>query len=303
MVLMGTPDSAAIPRFGAFRMAVATVAIAAFAVLATPTAPVAAHDGIESSTPENGSTIDESISSVEIDFGEGISDDVSMFLTYDPGGGSVIDIGGDTTKTGDTTARLDFPEISETGTYFVRYLAPVPADGHVVVGSISFTWGAATATVDSPNPDIRTSTPGSREVLAEPITSAEITFELDIEDDVTLQLVYDHGNGVDFEDLRSATTKTGPNMAVVEFDELERTGTYIVTYDTNNALNGDEIVGATSFVYGQPSGASSEFPWLTFVPIAAIVLAIGAFFTYKRMLVPVDEDDDDAAEEPALADA
>ncbi len=298
MVAMGANDTAVMKPSATrmLRMFIVAMAVAAFGLLAAPTTPVAAHDGIKNSTPENRSTIDDPISSAEIDFGESISDDVSMFLTYDPGDGSIVDIGGETTKTGDETARLDFPEISEQGTYFVRYLAPVPADGHVVAGSISFTWGTPTARVDSPNPDIRTSTPSSKEVLSEPITSAEIIFELDIEDDVTLQLVYDQGNGVDFDDLRSASTKTGPNSATVEFDELEREGTYIVTYDATNSLNGDEVVGATSFVFGQPSGAaSSGFPWLVFAPIALIVLGIGGFFSYKRMLVPIDDEADDPA--------
>lgn len=270
----------------------AVIAVTTFGLLGASTAPVAAHDGIESSTPENRSTIDDPISSAEIDFGEDISDEVSMFLTYDPGDGTIVEIGGDTTKTGDSTARLDFPEITEQGTYFVRYLAPVPVDGHVVAGSISFSWGTPTAMVDSPNPDIRTSTPSASEVLSEPITSAEITFELDVEDDIELQLVYDEGNGVDFVDLRSVTTKTGSNSAMVEFDELDRKGTYIVAYDATNTLNGDEVVGAMNFVYGQPSGAaSSGFPWLAFIPVALVVLAIGSFFTYKRALVPIDDEE------------
>ncbi|MGB3734904.1 MAG: copper resistance protein CopC [Ilumatobacter sp.] len=285
------------------RISVVTAAIAALSVFGTPGGPVAAHDGIEASTPENRSTIDDPISSAEIDFGEGISDDVSMFLTYDPGDGSIVDIGGETTRTGDETARLDFPEIDVEGTYFVRYLAAVPSDGHVVAGSISFVWGTATATVDSPNPDIRTSTPSSRDVLTAPITTAEITFELDIGEDVSLQLVYDRGNGEDFDELQSVTTKTGPNSAMVEFDELEREGTYIVTYDTTNVFNGDEVVGATSFVFGQPSGASSGFPWLIFAPIALIVLGIGGFFTYKRMLVPIEDEETDDADELALTEA
>lgn len=307
---MGSIRTAVTHRSGThvLRAVVATIAIAVLGVVGQPGTPASAHDGIENSTPANRSTIDDPISSAEIDFGEGISDEVSMFLTYDPGDGSIVDIGGETTKTSDTTARVDFPEISEQGTYFLRYLAPVPADGHVVAGSISFTWGTPTATVDSPNPDIRTSSPSDREVLEAPITSAEITFELDIEDDVRLQLVYDSGNGVDFEDLRSVTTKTGPNSAMVEFDELDREGTYIVAYDTVNSLNGDEVVGATSFVFGEPSGeSSSEFPWLAFLPIAALVLAIGGYFSYKRMLVPVDDDEaaDEAeeTEEPTLTDA
>lgn len=263
----------------------------------TPASRASAHDGITSSKPANRSTIDEPISSAEIDFGEGIADSVSMFLTFDPGDGTDVDIGGETTKTGESTARLDFPEISEAGTYFVRYLAPIPSDGHVVAGSISFNFGAATAVDDSPNPDIRTSTPGSKEVLSAPISSAEITFQLDIADDVRLQLTYDEGNGVDFDDLRSVTTKTSPNSAMVEFDELERQGTYIISYNTDNVLNGDEVVGATSFVYGHPSGGSPGFPWLGFVPIAVIILGIGAYLTYRASLVTTDDEDAESEDE------
>lgn len=296
MATMGVTDGAGTRRPISTRRRpwLLVVVVATLVAIGLPGGSSFAHDGIDSSTPRNRSTIDDPISSAEIDFGEGISDDVSMFLTYDPGDGSIVDIGGETVRTGDTTARLEFPEITEQGTYFVRYLAPIPSDGHVVAGSISFTWGAPTAQVE-PNPDIRSATPSSKEVLSEPITSAEITFELEIDDEVTLQLVYDRGNGVDFDDLRSVTTKTGPNSAMVEFDELDREGTYIVAYDTTNAINGDEVVGATSFVFGQPSGTSSSgFPWLAFLPIAAVVLAVGGFFTYKRMLVPVDDVDDES---------
>ncbi|WP_423981005.1 copper resistance CopC family protein [Ilumatobacter sp.] len=103
---------------------------------------VAAHDDIAGSTPESRSTLDEPISTVEIDFGEVISDDVTMFLSYDLGDNEFEEIGGTTVKTGDTTARLDFDEVEREGTYFVRYLAPVPVDGHVIAGAISFIYGS-----------------------------------------------------------------------------------------------------------------------------------------------------------------
>jgi methionine-rich copper-binding protein CopC len=104
--------------------------------------PVAAHDDIKSSTPTSRSTLTEPISTVEIDFGEAISDDVAMFLVYDLGNNEFEDIGGETVKTGETTARLDFDEVEREGTYFVQYLAPVPVDGHVIAGAISFTYGS-----------------------------------------------------------------------------------------------------------------------------------------------------------------
>ncbi len=104
--------------------------------------PVAAHDDIKSSTPPSRSTLQDPISSVEIDFGEVISDDVAMFLVYDLGDNEFEDLGGETVKTGETTARLDFDEVEREGTYFVQYLAPVPLDGHVIAGAISFTYGS-----------------------------------------------------------------------------------------------------------------------------------------------------------------
>lgn len=103
---------------------------------------VGAHDDIASSTPETRSTIDEPISEVEIDFGADIGDNTQLFLTYDLGDAEIEEIGGDTIITGETTARLEFDQIDKTGTYFVRYLAPIPSDGHVMAGAISFTWGS-----------------------------------------------------------------------------------------------------------------------------------------------------------------
>jgi len=144
----------------------------------------AAHDGIAGSTPESRSNISEPISEVEIDFGEDLGDDVEMFLVYDLGNAETEDIGGTVEVTGDTTATLSFDEITRTGTYFVRYLAEIPSDGHFVAGAISFTWG-------------------------------------------------------------------------------------------------------------DPSGSESTFPWLPFLLVSAVVLSIGGYFSYRRLLV-ADTDDDSA---------
>ena len=125
---------------GVMRMLVAIAVLTA--ALLTGAGPAVAHDDIAGSDPVSRSTIDEPISSVEIDFGEVISDDVAMFLTFDLGNNEFEDIGGVTVKTSDTTARLDFDEVEREGTYFVQYLAPVPVDGHVIAGAISFIYGS-----------------------------------------------------------------------------------------------------------------------------------------------------------------
>jgi len=284
---------------GRIRRIVVAVGVAIVVSIGLSASPVAAHDEIDGSSPVSRSVIDEAISSVDIDFGIAIGENTRMFLTYDRGNGEIVDIGGDTVITGEETARLDFDELQDQGTYFVQYLAPVPTDGHVIAGSISFSWGAPTALDDSDNPDLRTSSPGSREVLEAPITSAEIQFNLEISDDIELQLVYDGGNGVDFDDLTGTTTKTGPQTATLDFDELPREGTYFIVYDGSAVATGDEIVGATSFIFGSPSGTDDgSFPWLVFIPVALVILGIGAWFSYRRMLVPVDDVSTDSELEP-----
>ena len=116
--------------------------LAAVAVLLTGAGVAGAHDDIAGSNPPTRSHLDEPITFAEIDFGIEIGDEVEMSLFYDLGDGTSEEIGGETTRTGPTTARLDFGELEREGTYFVRYLAPVPADGHVMAGATSFTWGA-----------------------------------------------------------------------------------------------------------------------------------------------------------------
>lgn len=286
-----TSMSSSPSRPGRLARAALTIGVSVALGIGLSVTPASAHDDIEGSSPATRSVIDDPISSVDIDFGIAIGDNTTLFLTYDPGDGEIVDIGGETVITGEETARLDFPELENQGTYFVQYLAPVPADGHVLAGSISFSWGSATALDDSDNPDVRTSSPSSREVLDESISSAEIQFNLEIADDIELQLVYDSGNGIDFEDLDGTTTKTGPQTARLDFDELPREGTYFIVYDGSALATGDEIVGATSFIFGRPSGSESEsFPWLVFIPVALAILAVGAWFSYRRMLVPADDE-------------
>ena len=123
-------------------VAIASLITAVFVALSAGSSPAQAHDGIKSSNPPSRSTLQEPISPVEIDFGEVISDDVQLFLSYDLGNNEFSELGGTTVRTGDTTARLDFDEVEREGTYFVRYLAPVPADGHVIAGAVSFTYGS-----------------------------------------------------------------------------------------------------------------------------------------------------------------
>lgn len=270
----------------------ATVLVAASSVgfgVVGFSSPTAAHDDIESSVPADRSVIEDPISTAEIDFGEVIGDGVELFLTYDPGDGSTVDVGGETTKTGETTARVDFPELDVEGTYFLRYLAPVPSDGHVLVGAISFTWGEPTA-IDEGNDDVRSSSPRSRERLEEPITFAEIEFDIDIDDDIRLDLIYDRGDGENFDELGGTTTKTGPSSARIDFDLLAEEGTYFIRYSGAATASGSEVRGATSFTWGEPSSSDSSFPVIPFAIVAVLILGAGAWFSLRRTNATEDEE-------------
>jgi len=112
--------------------------LAGLAVALFSAAPSAAHDDIASSTPASGSTIDDPISEVTIDFGEEVSD-VEMAI-LDPDDNVVQP--SVTELIGPTSARISFDELDREGVYFVRYLAPVTDDGHTIAGAIQFTYGS-----------------------------------------------------------------------------------------------------------------------------------------------------------------
>jgi methionine-rich copper-binding protein CopC len=108
--------------------------------------PVAAHEGIASSDPASGSTIDEPIDSITIDFGADIGETAQIALLAPDG----TQITSDTTVTSATTATSQFEPIDDQGTYTVNYLATSVVDGHVLGGAITFTYGESSPDVMSP---------------------------------------------------------------------------------------------------------------------------------------------------------
>jgi methionine-rich copper-binding protein CopC len=125
--------------------AVMTATMVMTAVIGT-SGNVAAHEGIESSVPASGSTVAEPISSVTIDFGAVIGANTELGLV-DPDGNELPST---TTVTSDTTAEVTFEPITAHGTYAVNYLAPSVVDGHLIVGSITFSYGTVAAGAPGP---------------------------------------------------------------------------------------------------------------------------------------------------------
>ncbi|MGI9646562.1 MAG: copper resistance CopC family protein [Ilumatobacteraceae bacterium] len=120
------------------RTGLGIIVAAGLATLALGAGPASAHDSIASSDPASGSTIDDPISEVTIDFGEGVANpEMAVFGPDDEIVESV------TVQISDTAARAEFDELQTEGIYIVRYLAPVTADGHTLAGAIQFTYGSA----------------------------------------------------------------------------------------------------------------------------------------------------------------
>jgi methionine-rich copper-binding protein CopC len=137
---MTTVNTATKPRRRRGR-ALLPVAAVLLALGAAPAGRAAAHDTIAGSDPEQGARLDEPISEVTIDFGEEIADEPQLALLYDTGDGEIEELGGTASRSGPTTGRLEFDPLEREGRYFVRYLATVPVDGHVVAGAINFDFG------------------------------------------------------------------------------------------------------------------------------------------------------------------
>jgi copper resistance protein C len=111
---------------------------AAITVMVGAAATAFAHDGIASSEPEAGSTIDLPISKVTIEFPGPVADDARLTL-LDP---DENPLDSTTTQLSATVAEVDFEPLAREGTYLVQYEATVLADGHLLIGAMSFTYGS-----------------------------------------------------------------------------------------------------------------------------------------------------------------
>jgi methionine-rich copper-binding protein CopC len=111
------------------------------ATIALAPAAVDAHEGIAESDPPSGSTLDDPISEVSIEFGTTIGDDTEIAV-FGPDGEPLDTV---TTVVSDTAAIVEFDEIDQKGTYIARYLTSSVQDGHLLAGAISFDYGSASS--------------------------------------------------------------------------------------------------------------------------------------------------------------
>lgn len=98
-----------------------------------------AHDGLASTDPKAGSTIEQPISEVTLEFPFAVVDNVQLTLV-DPDEQTIEST---TTIVSPTVARIEFAPLDRKGQYIVRYTATVVEDDHLLIGAMSFRYGSA----------------------------------------------------------------------------------------------------------------------------------------------------------------
>jgi len=138
--------------------------------------------------------------------------------------------------------------------------------------------------------EIESSVPEHKSQFDDPISEVLINFGAPV-GGVELVLV-----GPDNVDLPGAVEMVSESQAKLLFEPLAVEGEYLVRYLAEE--DGHLVAAAISFVYGDRAGSSADvFTWVLFGLAAALILAIGAFFSLKRARHGTLEDDPDP--EPA----
>jgi methionine-rich copper-binding protein CopC len=108
------------------------------AALMLISSPARAHEGIASSTPPAGSTIDHPIADVTLEFPSALAD-VPQLTILDP---DEHPLPSTTTELSPTTYEIEFESLTRHGTYIVQYIAAIASDGDLATGAISFDYGS-----------------------------------------------------------------------------------------------------------------------------------------------------------------
>ncbi len=136
--------------------------------------------------------------------------------------------------------------------------------------------------------EIDSSVPEHQSQFDDPISEVYIDFGNSV-DGVELALV-----GPDNGDLPGTVELLSDTEATLTFEPLEVKGEYLVRYLAEE--DGHLIGGAISFVYGERAGTGANLlTWGLFGLAAALILAVGAFFSLKRSQQPVEQDDPESA--------
>jgi methionine-rich copper-binding protein CopC len=131
---------------------------------------------------------------------------------------------------------------------------------------------------------IASSDPKSGSQVDDPIDEVLIDFGTTIGDDTEI-VVFDPDDDL----LDTASERVSDTEAVVTFDPIDESGTYIVRYLASSIQDGHVLAGAISFSYGSGSSGPS-LAMILYLAGAVVVLAIGAWLSYRRYRAGRDDD-------------
>lgn len=166
------------------------------------------------------------------------------------------------------------------------------------VRRVAFTILAVVATLGTgsavfAHDDIESSVPEHQSQFDDPISEVVINFGEPV-DGVELALV-----GPDDGDLPGEVVVLSDTEAMLVFEPLAVEGEYLVRYLAEE--DGHLVGGAISFVYGDRAGESAgALTWVLFGLGAALILAIGAFFSLRRSRMDSLVDDNVDGESAAI---
>ena len=147
------------------------------------------------------------------------------------------------------------------------------AGAAVIATSVSF------SSVALAHDEIESSVPEHQAQINEPITEVTINFGEPV-DGVELGL-----RGPDDERIAGEVTVISDTEARLNFAKLTEEGQYIVQYIAEE--DGHLVAGAISFTYGDRAGQGADAVILIiFGVVAAAVLGVGAFFSFRRKNAP-----------------
>lgn len=151
-------------------------------------------------------------------------------------------------------------------------IAPVRRAAFAVLAVVA-ALGAGSAVLA--HDDIESSVPEHQSQFDDPISEVFIDFGEPV-DGVELALV-----GPDDGDLPGEVVVLSDTEAMLVFEPLAVEGEYIVRFLAEE--DGHLVGGAISFVYGDRAGeGAGALTWVLFGLGAALILAIGAFFSLRR---------------------
>lgn len=145
----GSEEEDTVARQGLRRWLLAVGTVAAVVVL--PAAPAAAHVSLAGAEPSEGATVTDAPAAVALTFDGALAagGDHAVGL-FAPGGEQVDD--GRTLEQSDRAVQVGVGELTDTGTYTVRWLV-VGADGHNIEGDYTFVYDGPVVTVGTPPED------------------------------------------------------------------------------------------------------------------------------------------------------